>query len=217
MADLRWYPTGASSKLAGNRIYKVSFATSWGASGPITTELGRHGRVLYIAHNQPGTVSGVVMHSLAYWLPAASVVAREDTFGTLAATLRARAVDVVTRAVAPNTTVTAVSAQVTEGARESLWDQAGDRPYGQLNIAEFTRLAGPTVTETVTRSAAGTAARVQTTASAAFETIGDAADGLTDGVSNTFLYTKIALGLIGAGLAIFIATGGEPARLFKGA
>jgi hypothetical protein len=57
---------------------------------------------------------------------------------------------------------------------------------------------------------------VQEAASAAATAVGESVDDVVDTVDNTILYTKLALGLVGIGAAVFIVTGGKPSRLLSG-
>jgi hypothetical protein len=208
MAAVRWYSQSASDRFRGNRVYRFTIRTTFGGVVQAIAELSRHGRVLYQAQNQPGTsVRTNVMVALLYWLPAASVVDRGDALSVLYRTLTARSSSTVTRAQA---------AQISEGARENMWAAAGSHPAAQLSISGFQSLSGLTWTEQVSQSARGTATHVQEAASAAATAVGESVDDVVDTVDNTILYTKLALGLVGIGAAVFIVTGGKPSRLLSG-
>jgi hypothetical protein len=204
---MRWYTNGATDRFRANRVYRYKVQTTYAGVVQAIAELQHHGRVLYQAQNQPGTDPRQnKMIALLIWLPAASVVDRGDTLGVLYGTLRSRTSTVVLKTEA---------AQISAGARDNMWAEAGSHPAAALSISGFESLSGLTWSEQVTQSARGTAAHTRDATNAAIDAARGAADSIGDavgdvgaGISNTWTYTKIALALVGVGAAFVILKNG---------
>lgn len=213
-----------SSPLVREKVYRFTLkAQGVGAvQAPLSAivELGRHGRVVMTAGNQPGTqltarnAQGVLAPIVVWaivWAAADSVVERRSPFNNVINTVRAR----VPSTLGVLTFGAFESAPTTSDGRAALYSASASAPLA-LNYGRLGELAGPSIIERATSTASNASAAVSATAarataavSAAVDTVSEAAEHAAEdagqAVENGITYTKILLGAVAVLALVFVA------------